>query len=614
MKFVSKVKERFGNEYEVLEKKEHRTYLVRHNKCGGEESFLDTKFFSREIPCKDCHKEQKLLDFVTPLQEIVDKLYDGEYTVLLQAKVASRIALEHKVCRTKMYKFQHDIIKGRVSCKTCYQVEESTELKSQQEKLQDSFYKKVEKFDNPTGYTFLGVNGNMVKFSHEACGNESEINSVKFFNYLKECPHCYEVGKLRKKTSKKFPDYTFVSENKVVHNECGREIPYSYEISATKNNSNLCADCHNEKKRKVWEEKQKQKIWDLTNGEYEMISEYKNSYVHITVRHNMDCKHEFDVTLNDFVTKGTRCPVCNGFKVTEDMFMDRFSKFGSEYELATPYVAMSKELTIFHKTCGEHTTNEAKAIVSANEPCNYCGNRIKDIETANRKIKRITQDEYEIVEFSSMSEDATFLHHKCGHKYPKKPSVFINSGHRCPKCFGRDKTKEEMQEIVTNCVGAEYKFVGQPKNMRTETDIRHEYCGCVFKVKPQLYQTVGKKCPSCYHDSHLNGKLTVNKLDKLLGVETARGYEITAENGFKMTFPYAFFKDGELLGVIDIRKEQHVEPKEEWGGEAFFRQLKGIDSFKENYCAEKQLPLLIITPEVDSYNSLVYRFLKQIAK
>lgn len=614
MTFSEKVKARYGDEYVVLEKKEHRLYSVQHSVCGEIDEYLNTYFFTREIPCKKCRNEAKLNAFVTELHKDMDSIYDGEYIPLMKPKASSRIAVQHVPCGSEYYRFHKDILDGMLSCKNCYKNEELKEVGLTNEKYEKKFYESISKFEQPEGYQLIKIDNAIVSFYHESCGKESELSKKKFFNYLKCCPNCYETNKLKKKVTKKFPDYTFINDSTVQHNQCGKEIDFSYEIATNKTNANLCESCNKENKRQEWEKKQKEKIFNLTNGEYEMISDYKNSYAYINVRHNGDCGHEFPVTLNDFVTKGTRCPVCKGYKVTEEMFMERFNKLGEDYQIITPYELMSKEITFLHTACGELTTNQAKLVINAKEPCNYCGNRIKDFETVSRKINRITNGEYEILEFDTMSTNAIFLHKTCGHKYPKNPSTFINSGHRCPKCYGRDKTKDEVQQIITNSVGPDYKLIGDVVTMRKETTVMHTYCGCEFSVKPQLYQISGKRCPSCQHDSHLNGKLTINKLDKPLSIVTVRNYEITAESGFKMVFPYALYKEDVLIGLIDIRKEQHEEPKKEWGGEKFLNQLKDLDSKKDNYCSQNEIPLLVLTHEEGSYNSVVYRFLKGLVK
>lgn len=616
MTFSKKVNDKFGDEYVVLEKKEHRLYSVKHIVCGEVDEYLNTYFFTREIPCKKCRSEAKLTSFVNKLRKEMDSVYNGEYIPSLKPKASSRIAIQHVPCGSEYYRFYKDIVEGMLSCKNCYKNEELSKVQLTNEKLKKKFYESLSRFEEPQGYQLISIDNTNVSFYHEQCGKKSELLRTKFFNYLKCCPHCYEINKLKKKVVKKFPDYTFISMDSILHNECGKEIEFSYEIASNKTNANLCESCHKEKKRQRWEQKQKEKIYNLTNGEYEIVSDYKNSYAYITIRHNGDCGHEFPVTLNDFVTKGTRCPVCKGYKVTEEMFMERFNKLGPDYELVSPYELMSKEITFLHKTCGELTVNEAKQVLNAKEPCNYCGNRIKDMETANKKVNRLTNGEYEILEYDTMSTNAVFLHKVCGHKYYKTPSTFINSGHRCPKCYGRDKTKEEVQEIITNSVGPEYKLVGEVSTMRKDTQIMHTYCGCVFNAKPQLYQISGKKCPSCQHDSHLNGKLTINKLDKPLGIVTVRNYEVEAENGFKMVFPYALFKDEALIGLIDIRKEQHEVLKEEWGGEEFLNTIKNLDSIKEIFCSSNEIPLLILThvETETSYNSIVYRFLKDLIK
>jgi hypothetical protein len=70
-------------------------------------------------------------------------------------------------------------------------------------------------------------------------------------------------------------------------------------------------------KKKTQQEFEKE-ITDLTNGDFNAIGEYINSYTKVRFKHK--CGNEFELYPNDF-TRNPRCNVCNPKKRTHEQFV-----------------------------------------------------------------------------------------------------------------------------------------------------------------------------------------------------------------------------------------------------------------------------------------------------
>lgn len=55
-------------------------------------------------------------------------------------------------------------------------------------------------------------------------------------------------------------------------------------------------------------------MFAATGGEYSVEGEYITNKVLIKMKHNI-CRQYFNVTPNNFISKGSRCPICSGQKI-----------------------------------------------------------------------------------------------------------------------------------------------------------------------------------------------------------------------------------------------------------------------------------------------------------
>lgn len=222
-------------------------------------------------------------------------------------------------------------------------------------------------------YVFLEeYNGsdNKIRVKHNVCGNEYQVTPYHFLCRKQRCPKC---NKFRKRSSNDFlkefkealgDDYELLSEYKgarepvlVKHRICGNI--YSQIASEAKSGKG-CLNCSRNKfigcqlKDKQTFETE---FSSLSNGEYELLSEYENDNSKIQIRH-LACGYAYEVAAGAFL-QGRRCPKCalqeraKKQTWTQEFFEKFVRKNGDDdYEVVGNYVNSQTKIAIRHKSCG----------------------------------------------------------------------------------------------------------------------------------------------------------------------------------------------------------------------------------------------------------------------
>lgn len=166
---------------------------------------------------------------------------------------------------------------------------------------------------------YININ-TKVKIRHNVCNKIYEVTPNGILNKKTKCPYCnkgirYNLDIFKNNVYKLTKDeYTVLGEyinchTKILmkHNICGNEykVTPNHFIQGTR-----CPYC--DKTKKLTIESFKQKVKDITNDEYTVLSDnYINNETKIKIRHNV-CKNEYLVAPKNFLrTNGNRCPYCN---------------------------------------------------------------------------------------------------------------------------------------------------------------------------------------------------------------------------------------------------------------------------------------------------------------
>jgi hypothetical protein len=262
------------------------------------------------------------------VQEVYDLVGD-EYTVLEQYQKSNiKIKFRHNNSSCDYYEFymQPNSFLSGIRCPKC--ARKVTADKNR--KTHERFVKEVYELVN-NEYTVLGQyikSSIKIKFRHnnESCNyHEFDMRPNDFLNGCR-CPKCF---KKEKKTTDEFKlevlalvgsEYSVIGEYKnahtkieMIHNNpsCGNHRFYMSPHEFLK--GQRCPKCYGNEKKTT--EQFKREVYDLTNGEYEVLGVYINNKHKILMRHNNEsCQnYEFSVSPNNFL-RGVRCPACNESK------------------------------------------------------------------------------------------------------------------------------------------------------------------------------------------------------------------------------------------------------------------------------------------------------------
>ena len=145
------------------------------------------------------------------------------------------------------------------------------------------------------------------------------------------------------------------------------------------------------------------RIFELHNGEYELISEYTGTKNRITLRHK-PCGHEYSRKANEFLNEGAGlCPICNkrqGHSTRslkeEDIPEYLKERIGDKYTYVSGYVKLSDTNTVLRcNECG----NEFKASISRvtgkrKRGCPMCANNRRGGKVKEKYLEDILQDKH----------------------------------------------------------------------------------------------------------------------------------------------------------------------------------------------------------------------------
>lgn len=159
----------------------------------------------------------------------------------------------------------------------------------------------------------------------------------------------------------------------IVHKLCGNRYKVSPVNLLSGKRCKKCSDKMNGLKRKASHNDFIKKVHDIVGSEYTVLSEYKASRVKIKMRHNT-CSHEYEVTPNNFTSRGRRCPNCFGkLKRTQKQFVDEvYELVGEDYEVLGAYVNANEKLTMKHNVCGNVYEVTPSMFTNSGNRCPMC--------------------------------------------------------------------------------------------------------------------------------------------------------------------------------------------------------------------------------------------------
>jgi len=185
---------------------------------------------------------------------------------------------------------------------------------------------------------------------------------------------------------------------------------------------------------------------------------------------------------------------------------------GGEIRPAEPFKGYFYSMDFVQRGTGNIFHPKAESVIEGIQT--YEGKRRNRISESD--VRRIVEasGEYRLDDFTGVKRPLTITCLSCGHTFTVSYDAW-KKHQKCRVCLENDRKKnlvyyasgkkydgdnydptavfiEKMKAIV----GTEYSLVGEYKDIHTPTAIRHEKCGHVFSMTPNVFLN-GGRCPRC---------------------------------------------------------------------------------------------------------------------
>ena len=287
----------------------------------------------------------------------------------------------------------------------------------------------------------------------------------------------------------------------------------------------------------------KNEVNKLSDGEYELVSEYSSCHTPVIIKHKL-CGAEYSTKPNNFLS-GRRCPTCfKSVKLDSTAIQKRLDEASSsgEFSAASDYTAVTEKITLTHNVCG-------KTFIAASlqnwckkaKKCPYCDDEIRNTEWLKRKIHAEVGEEYSLLdEYVSYTAKVRLLHVSCGNEYLVAPNHFFGMKTRCPICVRKRRESNGVIRIREYAEKHNIRFL-QEATFETCVIVRHLPFDFYFEDKNLLIEFDGEQ--------HFKPKFGV---DTLLEQNMRDSFKNkwAEENGFRLLrIPYT--RENEIEAILE---------------------------------------------------------------
>ena len=383
-------------------------------------------------------------------------------------------------------------------------------------------------------------------------------------------------------------------------------------------------------KRVYWNtESFKNKVDELTKGEYALLGEYTKTHDKTTFKH-LKCNREFEMTPHNFLA-GQRCPHCRyqsakrGGKKTFDQVAKEVAQLSKdEYKVLPPYKNNKIKMEFIHLACGNHFKMKFNAFQQG-QRCPICANKHRSklrTMTNDDFVKRVESawgNEYTLLsEYVNSDTSIKVKHNKCGNIYMTRPADFIR-GHGCLKCSYIERSPKigvnqrtplsDVKKSINDILGDQYVVLTKDsdyKGNRQHISIKHLVCGNVYKARYSDIQCGHTGCPYC---NSSKGELIISKvLDTLnINYEAQKTFDDLKDKSY---LSYDFYIPDQNI-LIEYQGLQHYKPVEYFGGENQFKVQQQHDKLKSEYAKTNNYNLIAVPYTEDTFSKIKKYLIKQ---
>ncbi|MGV6936030.1 hypothetical protein ACWA2B_10990 [Paenibacillus sp. CMM36] len=211
-------------------------------------------------------------------------------------------------------------------------------------------------------------------------------------------------------------------------------------------NGTRCPKCAGLLKKSTLEFKQE--VYDLVKDEYTVLDEYKNRYTKVNMQHNL-CNYIWSIKPQDFLKGVRCPLCGKMHTKTQDFFEEEVFNIGNgEFEVLGKYINSKTSILMRHKTCNYEWKTPPENFLLRGAKCPRCvGVYIKTLKIFKEQVYNLVDNEYSVLgDYKNGQHNILMRHNACNYEWLVRPNNFLN-GSRCPNCLvtkGESKIKKYL--------------------------------------------------------------------------------------------------------------------------------------------------------------------------
>lgn len=304
--------------------------------------------------------------------------------------------------------------------------------------------------------------------------------------------------------------------------------------------------------------------------------------------------------------------------------------YNDDYILLTDYKNSSEKITLVHKKCNskfEITSNEFTRSKNINKFKKYCplclpkkGRSKKDLQ---KELDLLSNKKILILEKNNQMAKKSFLKCKiCNYRWfapihslfsNLKKNLDIENNFGCPICSQKKKkTTKEYKKLVYDLTKNKYEILENYINTNTPIKTKCKTCNTIWKIRPVDFLYKENRCPNC---KLIKSESKFNKIIKEILIENKICFKQevkfkNCKNKRHLAFDFRILINNKKF-LIEYDGMQHTRG---WNGtKTSLEKYKLNDEIKNNFCKKNKIPLLRINYNVNTRKKvkiIISKFLK----
>ncbi|MFW5962011.1 MAG: hypothetical protein ACOCQR_00165 [bacterium] len=270
--------------------------------------------------------------------------------------------------------------------------------------------------------------------------------------------------------------------------------------------------------RKLTREQYQKKVDELVGKDYVVVGDYEGSFEKTTMKH-LKCGCEWDVTPNNLLYVGSRCPRCSNLeRMSNKDFEEKIKELtGDEYTLVSEFENQNTQVILRHNECGKEWAVYPNNFIHKGSRCLHCsGKKRKTGKEFQAELDELFDGEYQLVDkqfrvekadgsideyfgkYYNNSQPVKIKHiiDECGETFEATPLYLLQNRPECPECKDRN-FRAKLTRKLGKTFFEEFELLNKYKNDKMRLKIKHKKCGEVFEETPLQLAYGDGECPFC---------------------------------------------------------------------------------------------------------------------